>query len=48
MFRIVILAKSGHEVNFSAIQLGSRSWFIWMPDQVRHDGEHWIGKEGIN
>ena len=22
--------------------MDSRSWFFWMPDQVRHDGELWI------
>jgi hypothetical protein len=23
------------------IQVDSRSWFSWMPDQIRHDGELW-------
>ena len=29
----------GHEVTLSsAIQVDSRNWISWMPDQVRHDG----------
>jgi hypothetical protein len=36
----IIPAKAGHEVKFfSVIQVDSRSWFLRMPDDVRHDGE---------
>ncbi len=33
-FCIVIPAEAG-------IQVDSRSWFFWMPEQVRHDKEPW-------
>lgn len=41
-FFVVIPAEAGHDVkHLSAIQVNSRSWFFWMQDQVRHDGELW-------
>jgi hypothetical protein len=35
IFCVVIPEKAG-------IQVNARSWFFWMPDQVRHDGKLWL------